>query len=116
MRHKFYNATAQDCQKIEQLLNQVMDWVGDTKNLSLDTLPFLTYWITGKTSLASQLQSTNIAEIRQQKYQPLPKQNVDADTQNLIHSSYSQWDQVLYKNSIWSVDHLTDLLFNMAKT
>ena len=68
MARKFYNVTQQDCQQIQTLLQQSMDWVGDTKAMSRDTLPFLTYLVSGKTSLANELHSSNIAEVRQQKY------------------------------------------------
>lgn len=104
-----YNVTQEDCQQIQTLLAQAMDWVGDTRNLSKDTLPLLTYLVTGQAGLATSLGNSNVAAHRQTRYQPLSQKSVDPETLEMIRAR-STLDQALYENAITGTHKLKELV------
>ena len=100
---RFFNVTQIHCDKILATLEDVMDWVGDTKDMSKVTLPLLAYWVTGSAKYYAddaRLESSNVAKTHSSegsKY--LARSELDPDTIELIRSK-AQLDQSLFERSI----------------
>jgi hypothetical protein len=96
---KYYNVTPSDCHDIARVMDTVLDWVGDTSQLSTETLPLLVMLITGTSAsqeLLATMRSSNVAATRKQRNRPLFKSQLDALTINMIRMA-TQLDQQLYQ-------------------
>jgi hypothetical protein len=102
---KYYNATPPDCEQVAHVMDKVLDWVGDTSQLSNETLPLLVKLITGTTpsqELLAKMRSFNVAATRKQRNVPLSKSQLDALTIHKIHMA-TQLDRQLYQHHTHSL-------------
>ncbi|CAB9514289.1 expressed unknown protein [Seminavis robusta] len=99
----YYNVTHQDCHEAAESLDNVMDWVGDTQQLSTETLPLLVKLVTGTAPstefMDRHIASFNVAATRNQRNKPMSRQLLDAATLDMIHTK-TQLDQWLLHHSI----------------
>lgn len=97
--------TARDCQRVQQSLHETMDWIGDTKTMSHDTLPLLLYLITGQRQQdrsthkqqQQQLKTSNQSKKRQHVRGKdtvvlLSRNAINEETMDLLQHK-TQWDQ-----------------------
>ena len=95
---RFFNVTEEHCDQVLATMEDVMDWVGDTKSMTQNTLPLLYHWVTGgavnkDTVPVKVLESTNVLKTHSpagRRY--LKRSEVDSDTVAIIQS-YTEVDQ-----------------------
>ena len=92
LRRDIINVTEDHCDQVLQTMEEVMDWVGDTKSMTQNTLPLLYHWVTGQpvnndTGVLKVFESTNVL----QAYSPagrryLKRSELDPETVNIVRS------------------------------
>ena len=95
---RVFNVTEEHCNQILATMEDVMDWVGDTKSMTLNTLPLLHHWVTGgavnkDTLPVKVLESTNVLKTHSpagRRY--LKRSEVDPETVEIIRS-HTEVDQ-----------------------
>ena len=96
---KFYNVTKADCEWVAKALEELMDWIGDTKRMSTDTLPLLTRLVSSDPAKANLLKPANVAETRKQKNAPFANEQLDQFTIDLV-KRMTMLDQRLYLQAV----------------
>lgn len=80
-----------ECESVQTLLQQNVDWIGTTDSLSTTTLPLLTYMVAGNATIAQDFPIAN----RQNVKKKLQLRNISIDAIRHIRQA-SNYDQQLY--------------------
>jgi len=99
----FYNVTHQDCIDVQTQLTQTLDWIGDTRHMSHDTLPLLTYLLTGNAQHGQALPAANTATARNSKLVSVPTLDLAArqQIQDMSMLDHQLYQLVMATNDIW---------------
>ena len=96
MKHHVYDdcpATTQGCKEVYDSMTENLDWVGITENLSQDTMPMLSFILTGSTDLAETISPQNKAS----------EENLEYTLTDVNHEKarrYLKEDQKIYENVV----------------